>query len=196
MPPTPTSNVTRIGSSSGIVAYASASPDSSICRNGLPSSTPSSGTSTLTAIARTSVARASSDIVRCSGVGGSLASLASLPRRPSSLSPPTAVTTADPFPATIDVPSNSIDERSASTVSSGTGAAPLAAPTGSPVSADSSAASPADSSTRASPATTSPASTTSTSPATTCPAGTATTAVSRRTRALGAVIVRSASSAL
>ena len=45
-PPTATSTVTRIGSSSGIVANASVSPSSSISRAGWPRSTPMSGTTT------------------------------------------------------------------------------------------------------------------------------------------------------
>ena len=45
-PPIATSTVTRIGSSSGIVAKASVSPSSSISRAGWPRSTPMSGTTT------------------------------------------------------------------------------------------------------------------------------------------------------
>ena len=137
-PPSATSAVTRIGSSSGIVANASVSPSSSISRAGWPRSTPMSGTSTHAVTATISAARASSAIARCSGVGGSLASATSRPRRPISVSSPSATTTPSPAPATTAVPACSSEERSASGASASTGSGPFAAATGSPVSLDSS----------------------------------------------------------
>ena len=141
-PPIATSTVTRIGSSSGIVANASVSPSRSISRTGWPRATPTSGTSTHAVTATISAARASSAIARWSGVGGSLASATSRPRRPISVSAPSATTTPSPAPATTAVPACSSDDRSASGASGSTGSRPFAAATGSPVSLDSSAARP------------------------------------------------------
>ena len=186
-PPIATSTVTRIGSSSGIVANASVSPSRSISRTGWPRATPTSGTSTHAVTATISAARASSAIARWSGVGGSLASATSRPRRPISVSSPSATTTPSPAPATTTVPACSSDDRSASGASGSTGSRPFAAATGSPVSLDSSAARPSASTTRASAATTLPASTSSTSPITSASTGIPRTTPARRTSAMGAL---------
>ena len=154
-----------------------------------------SGTSTLAVTATISAARASSAIARWSGVGGSLASATSRPRRPISVSSPSATTTPSPTPATTAVPACSSDDRSASGASGSTGSRPFAAATGSPVSLDSSAARPSASTTRASAATTLPASTSSTSPITSASTGTRLTTPARRTSAVGALRSRSACSA-
>ena len=73
-----------------------------------------SGTSTHAVTATMSAARASSAIARCSGVGGSLASATSRPRRPISVSAPSATTTPSPAPATTALPACSSEDRSAS----------------------------------------------------------------------------------
>ncbi len=192
-PPSASSSVIRIGSSSGTVANATVRPASSMSRHGCPAARPTAGTSTLAAIAATSTARASCDIAFCSGVGGSRVPAASRPSLPSPVAWPVATTTAVPSPASTAVPACSRLDRPASPVAAGTGCSLLPTGAASPVSVDSSTRRPRAASTRASAGTTSPAPTATTSPGTRLAAGTSDMYPSRWSRAVGAVIARSAS---
>ena len=131
---------------------------------------------------------------RCSGVPPSSAAVAMRPAiEPISVAIPVATTTADARPEATLVPMCTMLRRSASAaVGSPSQCASFSTGTDSPVSDASPVDSDAASISRASAATTSPASSSTTSPGTISIAGTMREIPSRRTRAFGAVMRRSA----
>ena len=129
----------------------------------------------------TTIWRASRERRRVSGVVGAFADAVRNSIAPNSLAWPVAVTRQSPLPCVTAVPPCTIDVRSASGVSTVTGATSFVTGSDSPVSADSSTSKDVVSNRRASAATRSPALTRRTSPGTILSAGISTSIPSRMT---------------
>ena len=170
--------------SSGSSAIASAIADSTASIQAEPRATLSKTTPTLTTAASTPSTRTRRAVSRCNRVRVSSSWLSSAPMRPASLRAPVAVTSAMPWPATTSVPPKTVS------------ATALASGRLSPVSSDSSTASALARRSTASAATRSPSSSSNASPGTTSAAGHGSATPPRSTRACGAAMARSASSAL
>jgi hypothetical protein len=191
--PTASAMVATAGRASGMAATARAMPVSSTVSQGAPLTAAAAATTPDIAIVSQASLRPSASSRRSSGVGSSSIALTSVPMRPSSVRVPVATTTASPVPLATVVPRYAMLARSATSVSTGSGATCLSAGIDSPVKGASSVLRSMASSSRTSAGTRLPASSRTMSPATRVSAATASSRPLRFTSACEASSCSSAS---